>query len=55
MGISISNFLDREHAKQCFLTVLAHIDDGPSRYYLKAMEKHNGVPPRDFIGYGLEE
>ncbi|KAL3785884.1 hypothetical protein HJC23_008772 [Cyclotella cryptica] len=44
-----------EHAKQCFLTVLAHIDDGPSRYYLKAMEKHNGVPPRDFIGYGLEE
>ena len=43
---------DWQHAKSCFETVLTQIDDGPSRYYLTQIEQHNGVPPRDFIGYG---
>ena len=42
---------DWDHAKQCFETVLSQRDDGPSRYFLKCIEKHGGKPPRDFIGY----
>jgi hypothetical protein len=44
-----------DHAKQCFELVLTQINDGPSNYFLKIIKKHNGVPPPDFIGYGLEE
>jgi hypothetical protein len=44
-----------KHAKQCFERVLTQIDDGPSKYYLKIIDEHDGVPPPDFIGYGLEE
>lgn len=44
---------DWGHAKSCFDLVLIQVEnDGPSRYFLKCMDKHNGVPPRDFIGYG---
>ena len=39
-------------AKQCFEAVLERFEDGPSRYFLKQIEKHNGVPPKDFLGYG---
>mmetsp|Transcript_22930 Transcript_22930/g.37765 ORF Transcript_22930/g.37765 Transcript_22930/m.37765 type:complete len:1179 (-) Transcript_22930:80-3616(-) len=44
---------DWEHAKKCFETVLSQRDDGPSRYFLKCIEKHGGKPPRDFIGYKI--
>mmetsp|Transcript_29728 Transcript_29728/g.59764 ORF Transcript_29728/g.59764 Transcript_29728/m.59764 type:complete len:1176 (-) Transcript_29728:21-3548(-) len=44
---------DWEHAKKCFETVLIQRDDGPSRYFLKCIEKHGGKPPRDFIGYKI--
>jgi class 3 adenylate cyclase len=43
---------DWEHAKQCFLTILERFEDGPSRYFLNQIEANNGVPPRDFKGYG---
>jgi class 3 adenylate cyclase len=42
---------DWEHAKQCFL-FLERFDDGPSRYFLKKIKATDGVPPRDFKGYG---
>lgn len=44
---------DWEHAKKCFETVLSQRDDGPSRHFLKCIEKHGGKPPRDFIGYKI--
>lgn len=44
---------DWEHARQCFVTVLDLFEDGPSRYFLNQIEKNNGVPPRDFKGYGI--
>jgi hypothetical protein len=44
-----------DHAQQCFETVLSHMDDGPSKYFLNIISTHNGIPPPDFIGYGLEE
>jgi hypothetical protein len=44
-----------DHAQQCFETVLSQMDDGPSKYFLKIITRHGGVPPPDFIGYGLEE
>ena len=44
---------DWEHAKQCFINILDRFEDGPSRYFLNQIEKHNGTPPRDFIPYGL--
>lgn len=40
-------------ARQCFQTLLEHYDDGPSKYYMEQMMKHNGVPPKDFLGYSL--
>lgn len=43
---------DWEHAKQCFQTILERFDDGPSRYFLKCIEDNNGIPPRNFLGYG---
>lgn len=45
---------DWEHAKKCFETVMAQRDDGPSKYFLKQMAEHNGVPPRNFIGFNVE-
>jgi class 3 adenylate cyclase len=39
-------------AKQCFGAVLERFPDGPSKYFMKQIEKHNGVPPRDFMSYG---
>lgn len=44
---------DWEHAKQCFTTILDRFEDGPSRYFLNQIQKNNGVPPRDFKGYGI--
>lgn len=44
---------DWEHARHCFATVLDLFEDGPSRYFLTQIEKTNGVPPRDFKGYGV--
>jgi class 3 adenylate cyclase len=43
-----------EHAKHCFQTVLAQMDDGPSRYFIKMIDEHDGIPPPDFIGYGVD-
>lgn len=44
---------DWETAKVCFQQVLYCVDDGPSRYFLEQMKLNNGVPPRDFRGYGV--
>ena len=43
---------DWEHAKQCFQTILERFDDGPSRFFLGCIEENNGIPPRNFQGYG---
>jgi len=43
---------DWEHAQQCFQTTLERCDDGPSQYFLNKIKEHNGVPPRNFLGYG---
>jgi len=43
---------DWEHARQCFAVILERFEDGPSRYFMNQIEKHNGKPPKDFIGYG---
>jgi class 3 adenylate cyclase len=45
---------DWDHAKQSFITILDRFEDGPSRYFLNKIEKHNGKPPRGFCGYGIE-
>ena len=44
---------DWERAKQCFTTCIENIDDGPSKYFLSQIEKHDGKPPRNFLGYGI--
>lgn len=46
---------DWAQAKQCFDLVVSTRDDGPSRYFLGLMEQHDGVAPRNFIGYGVVE
>jgi hypothetical protein len=44
---------DWDHAKQCFESQLnERFEDGPSRYFLGKIEEHNGIPPRNFTGYG---
>ena len=42
---------DWDAARLCFQTVLENFDDGPSRYFMTQMQKHNGVPPRGFREY----
>jgi hypothetical protein len=44
---------DWEMARQCFLTVLENFDDGPSKYFMDQIKKNKGVPPKDFLEYGL--
>jgi class 3 adenylate cyclase len=44
---------DWDTAKQCFQTVLDTFDDGPSKYFMAQMKKYDGVPPKDFLGYGI--
>ena len=46
---------DWSNAKKCFELVLTEREDGPSMYFLNRMTEHNGVPPRDFLGYSLEK
>ena len=46
---------DWSNAKKCFELILTELEDGPSQYFLKRMAEHDGVPPRDFIGYSLRE
>jgi len=43
---------DWEHAQQCFRTILDRFEDGPSRYFLNQIEENNGIPPRNFNGFG---
>ena len=45
---------DWERAKKCFEVVLTQRDDGPSKYFLERMAEHDGVPPRNFMGYTIE-
>ena len=61
-GLFFQNFMsglqsyytkDWEHATQCFTTILQRFEDGPSRYFLSRIEEHNGIPPKDFVGYGI--
>lgn len=42
------------HARQCFERVLTSTDDGPSKYFLKVINDHDGVPPPGFSEYGIE-
>jgi hypothetical protein len=44
---------DWEHARNCFELVLSQRDDGPSRYFLKLIADHGGVPPKKFIAYNV--
>ena len=44
---------DWDTAKQCFQTVLDTFDDGPSKYFMAQMKKYDGIPPKDFLGYGI--
>lgn len=45
---------DWDHAKQCFQGILDDcLDDGPSKYFLEQIKKHNGKPPSHFRGYGI--
>ncbi|CAB9517744.1 whole genome shotgun sequence [Seminavis robusta] len=45
---------DWDHAKQCFQGILDDcLDDGPSKYFLSQIEKHNGKPPPNFKPYGI--
>jgi len=39
-------------AKQCFEAILERFEDGPSKYFLKQMRKHDWTPPSDFQPYG---
>jgi hypothetical protein len=39
-------------ARECFEAVLERFEDGPSRYFVNEIERYNGTPPRDFLGYG---
>lgn len=43
---------DWDHARQCFAVILERFEDGPSRYFMNQIEKHDGKPPKDFLGYG---
>lgn len=43
---------DWEQAKRCFRAVLDRVEDGPSRYFMKQMDEHDGAPPRNFLPYG---
>ena len=43
---------DWDNARQCFAVILERFEDGPSRYFMNQIEKHNGKPPRGFRGYG---
>ena len=43
---------DWKDARQCFQNILEHSEDGPSRYFLNKIEESNGIPPRNFTGYG---
>ena len=40
---------DWDTAHICFQTVADGFNDGPSRYFLGEMKKHNGRPPKDFL------
>lgn len=40
-------------ARQCFEAVLERFDDGPSKYFLNEMKKHNDTPPPHFQPYGI--
>jgi hypothetical protein len=45
---------DWDHAKQCFQGILDDcLDDGPSKYFLDQIKKHDGKPPPNFRGYGI--
>ncbi|KAG7368756.1 adenylate cyclase [Nitzschia inconspicua] len=44
---------DWEGARQCFEAVMERFDDGPSKYFLTEMKKHNYVPPPHFQPYGI--
>jgi class 3 adenylate cyclase len=44
---------DWETARQCFQTVLDNFDDGPSKYFMSQIKENKGVPPKDFLEYGL--
>jgi class 3 adenylate cyclase len=39
-------------ARHCFEAILERFDDGPSKYFLKEMRKHNWTPPADFQPFG---
>ena len=42
---------DWDTAKSKFNQILYKFEDGPSKLYMKRIEKHNGVPPPDFTRF----
>jgi hypothetical protein len=44
---------DWDRAKQMFTSILEGFEDGPSRYFLKQIEKQGGKPPPNFKPYGV--
>ena len=51
-GIEAYYSKDWKTARENFSAVLEYFEDGPSRYFLAEIDRHNGVPPGDFNGYG---
>mmetsp|Transcript_1913 Transcript_1913/g.3908 ORF Transcript_1913/g.3908 Transcript_1913/m.3908 type:complete len:1340 (-) Transcript_1913:481-4500(-) len=43
---------DWRDAKKKFESMISKYDDGPSEYFLQEIMKNDGLPPRDFDGYG---
>lgn len=39
-------------ARQCFEAILERFEDGPSKYFLKQMKKHDWKPPPNFQAFG---
>jgi len=48
-------FYDKEwgKARTDFRYVLDNFDDGPSKYFIKIIDKNSGIPPEDFKEYGI--
>jgi len=40
-----------DEARKHFEVILENFDDGPSKFYLGEMRKHNGIPPPDFRSF----
>jgi len=44
---------DWDNAAVCFQHILDTFEDGPSKYFVAQIKKHDGKPPRDFRPYSI--